>query len=180
MRRMRSMSGDIRFVRSYPLAKFWTCSKLRTDATRLKCMVDERYIFCIHALLCGVSGSRAVCPAVLMRSASCRYMHPVYICWCPFDLTFKRSATGQVTEFPGRIPHAHSVIVQRTFFRFLYGTCTYSFCALYILYPYVSWLFFFRYLFLYVCAPFDFRVDIRRHWDDFHHRINIFAFFSVR
>ena len=63
-----------------------------------------------------MSGSRAVCP-VLMRSASCRY--PVCIRLCPFDLSCERSTTGQVTEFPGRVPHAHSVIVQRTFCPFL-------------------------------------------------------------
>ena len=46
---MRSVSGNTRFVRSYPLASFeevceQVCSKLGTDATGYICSVDERYL----------------------------------------------------------------------------------------------------------------------------------------
>ena len=53
-----------------------------------------------------------VCP-VLMRLATCRYS--VRIRWCPFDLNCEEWTSGQVTEFPRRVLHAHSVFVQRTF-----------------------------------------------------------------
>ena len=36
-----------------------------------------------------------------------------------FGPSNERSTAGQVKEFPGRLPHAHSVIVQRTFCPFL-------------------------------------------------------------
>ena len=43
---MRSVSGNIRFVRSYPLANFeQVYSKLGTDATGYICSVDERYLY---------------------------------------------------------------------------------------------------------------------------------------
>ena len=108
------MSGDIRFVRSYPLASFGHVKNFeRTPPDKY-----IRWVSVTHALVCGLSGSRAVCP-VLMRSASCRY--PVCIRWCPFDLSCERSTPGQVTECPGRVPHdiVHSVIVQPTFCPFL-------------------------------------------------------------
>ena len=94
---MRPVSGDIRFVRSYPLASFGHVKNFeRTPPDKY-----VRWVRVTHALVCGLSGSRAVCP-VLMRSASCRY--PVCIRWCPFDLSCERSTPGQVTEYPGRVP----------------------------------------------------------------------------
>ena len=43
---MHSVSGNIRFVRSYPLESFeQVCSKLGTDATGYICSVDERYLY---------------------------------------------------------------------------------------------------------------------------------------
>ena len=65
---MRSVSGDIRFVRSYPLASFGHVQNFERSP-------PDKYILWMnvtHALVCGLSGSRAVCP-VLMRSVSCRY-----------------------------------------------------------------------------------------------------------
>ena len=71
-----------------------------------------RWVNVTRALVCGLPVSRAVCP-VLMRSTSCRY--PVCISCCSFNLSCEWSTTGHVTEFPGRVPHVHSVIVQPTF-----------------------------------------------------------------
>ena len=98
---MRSVSGDIRFVRSYPLASLGHVQNFE------RTLPDKyvRWMNITHALVCGLSGSRAVCP-ILIVSASCHY-------------------PGQVREFPGRVPHAHSVIVQLTF------------CPLIILYIFV-------------------------------------------
>ena len=69
---MRSVSGDIRFVRSYPLASFGHVQNFELTPP------DKyaRQMNVTHALVCGLSGSRAVCP-VPMRSAS--YRHPVCI-----------------------------------------------------------------------------------------------------
>ena len=105
---MRFVSCDIRFVRSYPLASFGHVQNFELTPP------DKyvRWMNVTHTLVCGLSGSRAVCP-VLMRSSSFRY--PVCIRLCPFDFSCERSTTGQVTAFPGRVTHAHSVIVQRTF-----------------------------------------------------------------
>ena len=65
---MRSVSGDIRFARSYPLASFGHVQNFeRTPPDK-----DVRWMNVTRALVCGLSGSRAVC-LVLMRSASCRY-----------------------------------------------------------------------------------------------------------
>ena len=69
---MRSVSGDIRFVRSYPLASFGHVQNFERTP-------PDKYIQWVnvtHALVCSLSGSRAVY-AVFMRSASFRY--PVYI-----------------------------------------------------------------------------------------------------
>ena len=101
-----------------------------------------RWMNVTHALVCGLSGSRAVCP-ILIVSASCRY--PVCIRWCPFDLSCERSTTGQVRKFPGRVPHAHSVIVQRTFCPFLIRYI-FVLSVIHLLHN-VSWPFFVRYLF---------------------------------
>ena len=168
---MRFMSGDICFVRSYLLASFGHVQNFEQTPP------DKyvRWMYVTHALVCGLSGSRLVCP-VLMCSAPCRY--PVCIRWCPNALSCDRSTTGQVKEFPGRLPHAHSVIVQRTF-------C--PFPKRYIIVLSVIHLLHVRksavlcsLLVLYVCASYDFRVDIHRHWDIFHHRINFFCKLSVR
>ena len=109
---MRPVSGDIRFVRSYPLSSFGHVQNFERTP-------PDKYVRCVkvsHALVCGLSGSRAVCP-VLVRSASCRY--PVCVRLSPFDLSCERSTAGQVTEFPGRVPHVYSVIVQPTLCPFL-------------------------------------------------------------
>ena len=135
-----------------------------------------RWMNVTRALVCGSSGSRAVCP-VLTRSASCGY--PVWIRWCPFDLNCEWSTTGQVTEFPRRVPHAHSVFVQRTFCPFL---IRYMFVLSVIQPLHVRELTVLCMLLVwYVCALYDFR-------DDLHHTettsitgSTFFAFFlSVR
>ena len=169
MRWMRYVSGNIRFVWSYPLANFGHVQNFkRTPPDK-----NVRWMNVTRALVCGLSGSRAVCP-FLMRSASCRC--PVCIRYWPFDLNCDRSTTGQVTEFPRQVPHGHSVFVQRTFCPFLIPYGTYSFCPLYIRYRYVSWPFFVWYFS--VCALYDFRDDLHHHRDDFNHRINfVLAFF---
>ena len=68
------------------------------------------------------------------------------------------STTGQVKEFPGQLPHAPSVIVERKFYLFLdhirfvrYTSVTRTFvgCSLSVTCS--------------VCAPYDFRVDIHCH-----------------
>ena len=65
---MRPVSGDIRFVRFYPLASFGHVQNFeRTPPDKY-----VRWVNVTHALVCGLSGSRAVCP-ILMHSASCRY-----------------------------------------------------------------------------------------------------------
>ena len=70
------MSGDIRFVPSYLLASFGHVQNF--DRT----LPDKyvRWMNVTHALVCGFSSSRAVCP-VQMHSASCRY--PVVSCKYP-------------------------------------------------------------------------------------------------
>ena len=105
---MRPVSGDIRFVRSYPLASFGHVQNFERTP-RDKC---ELWVNVTHALVCGLSGSRAVCP-VLMRSASCMYqlMSVRSELW-----TFER---GQVKEFSRRVQRTHLVFVQRTFCPFL-------------------------------------------------------------
>ena len=89
---MRSVSGDVCFVRSYPLASFGHVQNFeRTPPDK-----DVRWMNVTRALVCGLSGSRA--------PASCRY--PVCIRLCPFDLNCERLTTGHVTvktEFPGQI-----------------------------------------------------------------------------
>ena len=66
---MRSVSGDIRFVWSFPLATFGHVQNFEPTPP------DKyiRWMNVTHALVCGFCGSPAVCP-VLMRSASCRYL----------------------------------------------------------------------------------------------------------
>ena len=62
------MSGVIRFVRSFPLASFRHVQNFeRTPPDK-----DVWWMYVTHALVCGLSGSHAVCP-LLMRSACCRY-----------------------------------------------------------------------------------------------------------
>ena len=59
---MRYMSGYIRFVRSYPFASFGHVQNFK------RTQLDE-YVWWMnvtHALVCGLSGSHAVC-LVLMR-----------------------------------------------------------------------------------------------------------------
>ena len=69
---MRSIPGAIRFVRSYPLASFGHVQNFERTP-------PDKYVWWmnfVNALICGLSGSREVCP-VLMHSASC--MYPVCI-----------------------------------------------------------------------------------------------------
>ena len=165
---MRNTSSNIRFVWSYPLASFGHVQNFKW--TQLGKYV--RWMNVTRALLCGLSGSLAVCP-VLMRSASCRYS--VCIRWCPFDLNCIRWTTGQVTEFPRRVSHAHSVFVQRTFCQFL---IRYIF-VLTVIHPlHVRELTILCPLLVrYECALYDFRDYLQHHRDDFHHGINIFCLF---
>ena len=58
----------------------------------------------------------AVCPVLVQFFLSSCLQHPVSIHWCPFGLSCEQSTSGQVKEFPVWLPHAHSVIVQRTLF----------------------------------------------------------------
>ena len=157
MQWMRSVSGDIHFVRSYPLASFGHVQNFeRTPPDKY-----VRWMNFTHALICGLSGYCAICP-VLMRLASCRY--PVCIRWCPFDLSCERSTAGHVTEFPRRVPYAHSVIAQRTFFPFLIW---YIFVLSVVHLLHVRQLSVLCPLLVrYVRAPYDFRVDNHRHRDD--------------
>ena len=65
---MRSVSGDICFVRSYPLSSFGHVQNFeRTQPDK-----DVLWMNVTRVLVCGMSDSSAVCP-VLMRLASCRY-----------------------------------------------------------------------------------------------------------
>ena len=104
-------------VRWYPfcpvlsLGKFRTCLKLWTDATEYVPWVNVT-----HALICGFSGSGVVCPALMCLAF---YRYPVCIRWCPLDLNCEWSTVGQVKEFPRRVPHVHSLILQPTFCPFL-------------------------------------------------------------
>ena len=159
------------FCPAYPLASFGHVQNFKRTP-------PDKYVWCMNftrALVCGLPCSHAVCP-VLMRSASCRY--PVCIRWCTFDLNCERSTTGQVTEIPRRVPHAHSMFVQRTCCPFLKR----NIFVLSIIHPlHVRKLTILcQFLVRYVCAPYHFREDLHRHWDNFHHRINRFRIFSVR
>ena len=58
----------VRFVRSYPLASFGHVQNFEWTPPGKY----VRWMNVTHALVCSLSGSRAVCQ-VLMRSASCRY-----------------------------------------------------------------------------------------------------------
>ena len=60
---MRSVSGDIRFVRSYPLASFGHVQNFERTQPDLY----VRWMNVTHALVCGFSGSRAVCPVSCAR-----------------------------------------------------------------------------------------------------------------
>ena len=166
MRWMSSVSGDIRFVLSYLLASFGHVQNFK----RTPLDTDVRWMSITRAFVCGLSGSTVVCP-VLMCSASCRY--PVCIRWCPFHLSCEWSTTAHVKEFHGRVPHVHSVIVQLRFCPFLIRHISILSVILYIHLLTVFCLLLIRF----VCAPYDFRDDLHRHWDDFHHRIN--SIFSV-
>ena len=112
---MRSVSGDIRFVRSYPLASFGHVQNFERTP-------PDKYVRWMN-----VTHWHAVCP-VLVRFVrfSCVW-HPVGILYVSVDVRCERSTTGQVTEIPRRVPHAHSVIVQRRFVRFFYGTYSFFF-----------------------------------------------------
>ena len=77
MSRMRSVSGDIRFVRSYPLASFGNVQNFeRTPPDKY-----VRWMNVTHALVCGLSGSHSVCP-ILIVSAS----DPVGILYVSVDV----------------------------------------------------------------------------------------------
>ena len=80
MRWMRSVSGNIRFVRSYPFA----CSKLRMDATGWRCSVDERFL----------------CVSMRFVRFSC-VRHPVGILYVSLDVrsswAVEPSTSGHVT-----------------------------------------------------------------------------------
>ena len=156
MRWMHYVSGIICFVRSYPLASFGHVQNFE----RMPPDKNVRWMNVSRALVCSLSGSRAVCE-VLMRSASWRY--PICIC---------------STKFPGRVPHAHSVFEKRTFCTFL---IRYIF-VLSVIHPlHVRKMTVLCPLLVrYVCALYDFRDDLHSHRDDFHHRINMFCPFSVR
>ena len=65
---MRPVSGDILFVLSYPLGSFGHVQNFEWTPPD----IYGRWVNVTHALVCGLSGSSAVC-LVLMRSASCRY-----------------------------------------------------------------------------------------------------------
>ena len=170
-------AGNASRVRWYPfcpvlsVGKFWTCSKLRMDATRY---IYELWVNVTHALVCGLYGSRAVCP-VLMRSASCRY--PVCIRWCPFDRSCERSTARQVKECPGRVRQVHSVIVQPTFCPFLIRYI-FVLSIIHLLHARLLTVLC-PLLVLYIFSPYNFRDDLHRHWDDFHHWIKLFLHFSV-
>ena len=58
---MHSVSGDIRFVRSYPLASLEQVQSFEPTPTDK----DVRWMNVTRALVCGLSGSRAVCPVVM-------------------------------------------------------------------------------------------------------------------
>ena len=147
---MRSVSGDIRFVRSYPLASFGHVQNFeRTPPDKY-----VRWLNVTHALVCVLSGSRAVCP-VIVRSVSC--MYPLMSA----DLSCESSTAGQVTEFPGRVPHLHSVIVQPMLCPFL---IRYIFVLSVIHLLHVRLLTVLCTLLVqYLCAPYDLRDDLHRH-----------------
>ena len=65
---MRSVSGEICFVRSYPLASFGPVQNFEWTPPDK----DVRWMNVTRALVCSLSGSLAVCP-VVMHLASCRY-----------------------------------------------------------------------------------------------------------
>ena len=65
---MRSVSGEICFVRSYPLASFGHVQNF--ELTPLDKDVRCMKVTCV--LVCGLCDSLVVCP-VVMRLASCRY-----------------------------------------------------------------------------------------------------------
>ena len=79
---MSSMSGDIHFVRSYPLATFGHVQNFeRTPPDK-----DVRWMNVTRALVCGLSSSRAVCLA-LMRFVRFSYVrHPVGILYVSIDV----------------------------------------------------------------------------------------------
>ena len=104
---MPSVSGDICFVQSCQLAIFGHVQNF--EWTPLDKYV--RWMNVTHALVCGLASSRAVCP-VLMRLASCRY--PLCIHWSALP-EFRTVNYRTDNRVPGYVPHAHSVIVQRTF-----------------------------------------------------------------
>ena len=92
---------DIPIVLSYPLASF---GHVQTSNGRhqIKITVDERYS-CV-----GVRFVRFSC------SLSCSHAFGILWVSCMYPLMSVRSTTGQVKSFPGRLRHAHSVVVQRT------------------------------------------------------------------
>ena len=93
-------------MRSYPLASFGHIQNFeRTPPDKY-----VQWMNVTHVLVCDVSSSLAVCP-VIMRSTSC--MYPL------MSVPPELRVTGQVREFPGQVPRAHSVIAQRTLCLFL-------------------------------------------------------------
>ena len=82
--------------------------KASNGGHRINMSVDERYSYV------GMRFVRFSCNLCGSHEFSILQYH-VRICQCPFDLDCERSTTGQVTEFPRRVPYAHSVFVQRTF-----------------------------------------------------------------
>ena len=83
---MRSVSGDIRFVRSYPLASFGHAQNFeRTPPGKY-----VRWMNVTHALVCGLSGSRAVCPVLMC------VRRPVDILCISVDVRSTRIVNGQL------------------------------------------------------------------------------------
>ena len=121
-------------------------------------------------LVCGLSGSRTVCP-VLMRSASCRYPD------CMYPLMSVRPDLWTVNYRTGnRVPRTN---IACAFFDRSMDVLSVSYtvhirCARYT--PVTRTLVdrSCPLLVRYLCAPYDFRDDLHRLRDDFHHRINIF------
>ena len=70
---MRPVSGDIRFVRSYPLASFGHNQNFERTP-------PDKYVQWVNvnrALVCGLSGSRAVCPVLVRFVQFSCVRHPV-------------------------------------------------------------------------------------------------------
>ena len=67
---MRSVSSDISFVQSYPLASFGHVQSFeRTPPDK-----DVRWMNVTRALVCGLSGSHAVCPVYVRHHVGILYV----------------------------------------------------------------------------------------------------------